>query len=75
MIFEIMNLEASESLQELKRALSSIKINYCNKDVKEMLTTMQMIYTEILQEGGRNEEHEEDMLHDLGAIQNQEFKL
>ena len=40
-----------------------------------MLTAMQMICNEILQEGGRHEEHEEDIMSDLGTIQNEEFKL
>ena len=34
-----------------------------------------MICKETLQEGGQCEEHEEDMLLTLGAIQNEEFKL
>ena len=74
-MIEIVNLEVSVSLWELKKALSAVSINDCNKDVKKILTAMQMICNEILKEGGRCEEHEEDMMSAIGAIQNEEFKL
>ena len=74
-VFKIVNPEASMSLRELKKVLITESINYCNKDVKKILTAMQMICNEILKEGGRCEEHEEDMLSAIGAIQNEEFKL
>ena len=75
MIFEIVNPEASMILWESKKVLSATSTNDHNKDAKKILTAMQMIYNEILQEGGRYEEHEEDILSDSDTIQSEEFKL
>ena len=73
--FELVSPETSISHRELKKALNTIKINDYNKDVKKMLTTMQMICNEIFQTGYRCEKYEEDMLSALGTIQNEELKL
>ena len=62
-------------LWESKKVLSATSTNDHNKDAKKILTAMQMIYNEILQEGGRYEEHEEDILSDSDTIQSEEFKL
>ena len=62
------------SLGELKKALNTISISDCNKDVKKMLNAIQMICEKILQERVRCEEHEEDTLSTLGKIQNGELK-
>ena len=55
--------------------LNTTSINIYNEHVKKRLTAIQIIHKETLQEGGRCEEHGEAMLHALGKIQNEEFKL
>ena len=51
-MFKIVNPEVSTSMQELKKSLSTIIIDNHNKDMKKILTAMQIIRNEILQEGG-----------------------
>ena len=74
-IFDIVNPEATVSVRELKKKLGKMEVNMHGKNVKSMLTSMQMLYSEILQEGGSHEDYIDDVLAALMTVNNDEFKL
>ena len=74
-IFDIVNPEATVSVPEIKKYLTNMEVKIHGKNLKSMLTSMHMMCSETLQEGGSHDDHIDDMLAALMTVDNDEFKL
>ena len=74
-IFDIVNPEATVSVCELKKQRTKMEIKTYGKNVKSMLTSMQMLYSEMLQEGSSHDDYVDGVLAALMTVDNDEFKL
>ena len=74
-IFDIVNPEAIVSVRELKKQLTKMEVKTHGKNVKFMLTSMQMLHSETLQEGGFYDDYVDSVLADLMTVDNDELKL
>ena len=69
-IFDIVNPEATVSVRELKKQMTKMEVKMHGKNVKSMLTFMQILHSEMLQEDGSHDDYIDDVPVSLMTVDN-----
>ena len=63
------------NVHNMKDKLSMFKIQDCNYDVIDMLTAIELLYEEILREGGTHSDYEDNLVRALSIVDTAQFNL